>query len=231
MLEIKFVRQNLSLVQTALSNRGASVDMDLFKTWDERRRTTLFDIEELRRLRNTVSDKIAQMKRAGEPSEDLILQMREVAEKIKTLEKYLSEDEERVHAALMDIPNIPHESVPIGKNETENVVLQQVGEKPTFDFTPKPHWEIGEGLKILDFERAAKITGARFPLYFGAGARLERALINFMLDIHTQEHGYLEVLPPFIVNRNSMTHTGQLPKFREDLFKLEGWDYFMIPTA
>ncbi len=231
MLEIKFVRQNLSLVQTALSNRGAAVNIDLFKNTDERRRTTLFDIEELRHRRNTVSDQIARMKKSGENADDLIVQMRNVSEKIKTLDKMLSQDEEMIYATLMEIPNIPHESVPIGKDETDNRVIKQVGEKPAFDFAPKPHWEIGENLKILDFERAAKITGARFPLYFGAGARLERALINFMLDIHTLEHGYLEVLPPFIVNRNSMTHTGQLPKFEEDLFKLENWDYFMIPTA
>ena len=231
MLEIKFVRQNLSFVQKALLNRGAAIDLDLFKETDERRRATLFEIEELRHHRNTVSDQIARMKKSGENAGDIVLKMRDVSEKIKNLEKKLSEDEGTIHKALMEIPNIPHDSVPVGKDETENTVIKQVGEKPAFDFAPKPHWEIGEGLKILDFERAAKITGARFPLYFGAGARLERALVNFMLDIHTKEHHYQEVLPPFIVNRNSMTHTGQLPKFEEDLFKLEGWDYFLIPTA
>ena len=231
MLEIKFVRQNLSFVQKTLLNRGAAIDLDLFKETDERRRATLFEIEELRHHRNTVSDQIARMKKSGENADDIVLKMRDVSEKIKRLEKRLSEDEETIHKALMEIPNIPHDSVPVGKDETENTVIKQVGEKPAFNFTPKPHWEIGEGLKILDFERAAKITGARFPLYFGAGARLERALVNFMLDIHTSEHHYQEVLPPFIVNRNSMTHTGQLPKFEEDLFKLEGWDHFLIPTA
>ena len=231
MLEIKFVRQNLSFVQKALLNRGAAINLDLFKETDERRRATLFEIEKLRHRRNTASDQIARMKKSGEDADDIVLQMRDVSEKIKNLEKELSEDEEIIHAALMEMPNIPHDSVPVGKDETENTIIKQVGEKPAFDFTPKPHWEIGEGLKILDFERAAKITGARFPLYFGAGARLERALVNFMLDIHTDEHHYQEVLPPFIVNRNSMTHTGQLPKFEEDLFKLEGWDYFLIPTA
>ena len=231
MLEIKFVRQNLSFVQKALLNRGAAIDLDLFKETDERRRATLFEIEELRHHRNTVSDQIARMKKSGENAGDIVLKMRDVSEKIKNLEKKLSEDEGTIHKALMEIPNIPHDSVPVGKDETENTVIKQVGEKPAFDFAPKPHWEIGEGLKILDFERAAKITGTRFPLYFRAGARLERALVNFMLDIHTGEHHYQEVLPPFIVNRNSMTHTGQLPKFEEDLFKLEGWDYFLIPTA
>jgi len=231
MLEIKFVRQNLSFVQKELLNRGAAIDLNLFKETDKRRRATLFEIEELRHHRNTVSDQIARMKKSGENADDIVLKMRDVSEKIKNLEKRLSEDEETIHKALMEIPNIPHDSVPVGKDETENTVIKQVGEKPAFDFTPKPHWEIGEALKILDFERAAKITGARFPLYFGAGARLERALVNFMLDIHTSEHHYQEVLPPFIVNRNSMTHTGQLPKFEEDLFKLEGWDYFLIPTA
>ncbi len=231
MLEIKFVRENLSLVQKSILNRGTSVNIDLFENTEEKRRKTLFEIEELRHRRNTVSDQIARMKKSGETADDLIVQMRDVSERIKTLEKTLTEHEETLHTVLMEIPNIPHESVPIGKDETENVVIKQVGDKPDFDFIPKPHWEIGEQLKILDFERAARMTGARFPLYIGAGARLERALINFMLDIHTQEHGYQEILPPFMVNRNSMIHTGQLPKFEADLFKLEGWDYFLIPTA
>ena len=147
------------------------------------------------------------------------------------MEKTLAETQESLSAILMGLPNIPHASVPVGKDSTENPVIKTWGSPPQFDFAPKAHWDIGDDLNILDFERAAKITGARFPLYFDAGARLERALINFMLDLHTREHGYLEVLPPFMVNRKTMTGTGQLPKFEEDLFKLEEWDYFLIPTA
>jgi seryl-tRNA synthetase len=157
--------------------------------------------------------------------------MRTVAAEVKHLEKDLAKVEATVSGIIMGIPNIPHPSVPVGKDENDNPLLRREGEVPTFDFKPLAHWTIGENLKILDFERAARITGARFPLYFGAGARLERALINFMLETHTGQHGYTEILPPFIVNRQTMTHTGQLPKFEEDLFKLEGWDYFLIPTA
>jgi seryl-tRNA synthetase len=157
--------------------------------------------------------------------------MREVGGRIKTLELHLTENEKKINQILLGLPNLPHTSVPIGKDSSENPVLKKTGTPPDFDFEPLPHWTLGENLKILDFETASKITGARFPLYLGAGAKLERALINFMLDIHTTEHAYKEVLPPFIVNRDSMTNTGQLPKFEEDLFKLEGWDYFMVPTA
>ena len=231
MLEIKFVRQNLSTVQKALEKRGETADLDTIKTSDKRRRTTLLKIEDLRHRRNVVSDQIAQMKKEGENAEDLVTEMRSVSEEIKQLEKMISEDEIILRKILMELPNIPHSSVPVGKDSADNVVVKQVGDQPVFDFSPKSHWEIGERLKIFDFDRASKMTGARFPLYFGAGARLERALINFLLDIHTKQNGYLEILPPFIVNRQSMTQTGQLPKFEEDLFKLEGWDYFMIPTA
>jgi len=157
--------------------------------------------------------------------------MRSVGERIKVLETEIGACDATLAEILLAIPNMPHESVPIGKSEADNPLLKTVGEPPTFDFEVKGHWDIGEQLKILDFNRAAQIAGARFPLYLGAGARLERALINFMLDIHTGEHGYTEVLPPYIVNRQTMTHTGQLPKFEEDLFKIENWDYFLIPTA
>jgi seryl-tRNA synthetase len=231
MLEIKFVRQNLSIVEKSLSNRGKSVDLETLKACDVRRKTVLLEIEELRRQRNTVSDQIAQMKKAGDEPENLMQSMRDVGSKIKNLEKDLDLNEQAVISILMEIPNIPHASVPIGKDSTDNPVFKTVGTPPEFDFTPLPHWTIGEHLGIFDFERASRITGARFPLYFGAGARLERALISLMLDTHTTCHGYTEVLPPFIVNRSSMTHTGQLPKFAEDLFKLEGWEYYLIPTA
>ncbi len=231
MLEIKFVRQNLPAIETALANRAAAADLDRFRDCDTRRRAVLQEIEELRHRRNVVSDQIAEMKKKGEDAEGPVAEMREVSSRIKELERSLAEYEAAVQEIVMGLPNIPHESVPVGASEAENELVKSEGTPPTFDFEAKAHYEIGEALGILDFERAAKIAGARFPLYFGAGARLERALINFMLDVHTGEHGYREVLPPYIVNRKTMTGTGQLPKFAEDLFKLEGWDYFLIPTA
>ncbi len=231
MLEIKFLRQNLPLVKKALENRGEKAKFGAFEICDTDRRTILLEIEELRHHRNVVSDQIAQMKKNGEDTNSLVAEMRDVSSKIKELDRSLSEKDETIKEILMGLPNIPHPSVPIGADSSDNICIKQEGEKPVFDFTPQPHWDLGEHLGIFDFDRASKITGARFPLYLGVGARLERALINFMLDIHTSEHGYKEVLPPFIVNRKAMTNTGQLPKFEEDLFKLEGLDYFMIPTA
>lgn len=231
MLEIKYLRQKLSTVQKALKTRGHRADLKAFQKWDDERRDVLQEIESLRHERNVVSDRIAEMKKAGEDAEAIVVEMRVVSSKIKDLDKKLSESQEAIDDFLMGLPNIPHATVPIGKDETENSEIRKVGAIPEFEFEPQPHWEIGSRLKILDLDRASRITGARFPLYFGAGARLERALINFMLDTHIAEHGYLEVLPPFIVNRESMTHTGQLPKFEEDLFKLSGWEYFLIPTA
>jgi seryl-tRNA synthetase len=231
MLEIKFLRQNLKDVQKAMDVRGAAIDLGLFEKTDTRRRKMLQEIESLRHRRNRVSDRIAELKKAGEDADKLVLEMREVSSSIKTLDKTLADVEKEMTALLLEMPNLPHESVVVGKDEHDNPLVRQVGNPPTFEFQPLPHWDIGSRLGILDFERAAKITGARFPLYFGYGAALERALINFMLALHTGEHGYQEVLPPFVVNRQTITHTGQLPKFEEDLFKLEGWDYFMVPTA
>ena len=231
MLEIKLVRENLELVKTAMQNRGTAFDWAAFQAHDARRKTILFELEELRRQRNLVSGEVARMKRNGENADAIIDQMRDVSTTIKNLEKDLGEGESAINEMIMAMPNIPHASVPVGKNEMENPVIKTVGEPTAFSYAPLPHWTIGENLGILDFTRAAKIAGARFPLYLGAGARLERALINFMLDLHTTEYGYKEVLPPFIVNRKSMTGTGQLPKFEADLFKLEGLDYFLIPTA
>ena len=231
MLEIKFLRQNLKGVQKAMGARGATVDLVAFEKADTERRKILQEIESLRHRRNTVSDQIAELKKSGENAEKLVLEMREVSRNIKTLDKSLAEIEKDVSDLLLQIPNLPHDSVPIGRDETDNSLVRQNGSPPAFDYQPLPHWTIGGNLGILDFERASKIAGARFPLYFGQGAALERALINFMLALHTGKHGYQEVLPPFIVNRQTITHTGQLPKFEEDLFKLEGWDYFMVPTA
>lgn len=231
MLEIKFVRQNLPIVQQAMQNRNARVDWSLFSEVDQKRTTILGEIEQLRHRRNVASEQIALLKKQGQATEQQVEEMRLVGDRIKVLEAQLAENELVLQTLIMGIPNIPHASVPVGANEKDNPVLLTVGEPPHFDFEPKAHWEIGEQLGIFDFGRSAQITGARFPLYLGAGARLERALINFMLDIHTLQHGYKEVLPPFMVNRQSMTNTGQLPKFEEDLFKIENWDYFLIPTA
>lgn len=231
MLDIKFVRDNFSKVEQALEARGAALGLAGLKAIDSRRLGLLQEIESLRYLRNTVSERIARMKKEGEDASGQMADMRKVSADIKEKEKFLAELDADIQEILMGIPNIPHESVPVGKNDSQNISLRRIGEPPSFTFEPLAHWTLGEKLGILDFERAAKLAGARFPLYFGAGARLERALINFMLDIHTSEHGYKEVLPPFMVNRSAMTHTGQLPKFAEDLFKIEGWDYFLIPTA
>jgi len=231
MLEIKFVRQNLADVEKALEARGENADLAAFREADERRRDYLQQAEALRHKRNVVSEQVAKLKKAGESAEDIVTEMRTVSAQIKALDKELSANEDIVQAILMGLPNIPHASVPVGKDENDNPVERQIGTPPVFDFEPQAHWDIGSRLNIFDFDRAAKITGARFPLYLGAGARLERALISFMLDLHTTRHGYTEILPPFIVNRTTMTGTGQLPKFEEDLFKLEGWDYYLIPTA
>ena len=231
MLEIKFIRKNLSIVQQALASRQMDLNLDPFLSKDEERRRILGELETLRHRRNVVSDQIAQIKRDGRSAHEQVQEMRGVGDRIKELEKNLAEVQQFFDTLTMELPNIPHPSVPIGKNSDENQLVKTVGQPPAFGFEPRPHWDIGTQLKIIDFDRAAKITGARFPLYFGDGAKLERALINFMLDTHTSQHGFTEILPPFIVNRQSMTNTGQLPKFALDLFKLENWDYFLIPTA
>jgi seryl-tRNA synthetase len=231
MLEIKFVRQNLERVQQALENRGGTADWPLFVHTDDQRKSILGEIEQLRHRRNVVSDEIAAMKKSGQDAQAMVITMREVGDRIKALEKELARHDEQLQSFLLGIPNLPHASVPKGKDETENTLVKTHGTPPRFEFEALPHWEIGSRLGILDLERAARITGARFPLLFGDGALLERALIGFMLNTHTLEHGYTEILPPFIVNRRTMTHTGQLPKFEADLFKLENWDYFLIPTA
>jgi seryl-tRNA synthetase len=231
MLEIKFVRQNLSTVKAAMAARGHHAEFDTFEKGDDERRKILQKIESLRHQRNVVSERIAKMRKTGDDTEAIVVEMRAVSSEIKGLDKKLSNNQQIIDTFILGLPNIAHSSVPFGADEKDNPVVRKVGTLPEFSNSPKPHWEIGSRLKILDLDRASKITGARFPLYFGAGARLERALINFMLDTHVNEHGYQEVLPPFIVNRQSMTNTGQLPKFEEDLFKLSGWDYFLIPTA
>ncbi len=231
MLELKFIRENIELVKTALKNRQYEIDIDDMMAADARRRRLLQRVEELRNVRNRVSQEIGRLKKEKKDASDKIEEMKAVGREIKEIEKELAAVEEKVKDYLLSIPNIPHPGVPVGKDEEDNVVVKRWGDIPTFDFEPLPHWDVGEGLGILDFERAAKITGSRFVVYHQDGARLERALINFMLDLHTLKHGYKEVLPPFIVNEDSMKGTGQLPKFKEDLFKLEGWNYYLIPTA
>ncbi|OPX20472.1 MAG: serine--tRNA ligase [Desulfobacca sp. 4484_104] len=231
MLEVKYVREHLAEVQAALKNRGQEPSLGDFVDLDEARRQLLAEVENLRHERNTASEEVGRLKKAGQEAGSLINRVRQINQRIKEIDGELQEKEAEVRAILLNIPNIPHHSVPIGASSDDNPVVKQWGEPPHFDFNPLPHWEIGEKLDILDFERAARITGARFALLKGAGARLERALINFMLDLHTQKHGYLEVLPPFMTNSASMLGTGQLPKFQEDLFKLEGWDYYLVPTA
>lgn len=231
MLDIKFVRENRELVQRMLQQRGYDLELQSILASDQERRQVIKEVESLKHERKAVSDQIAQMKKRGEDASEIITRMRQVSQRIKVLDQELAEREDELHQSLLLIPNVPHETVPVGKDEQDNPVVKRWGEISQFSFTPKPHWELGESLGILDFERAAKMTGARFTLYWGVGARLERALINFMLDLHTTKHGYQEVLPPFMVNSSAMTGTGQLPKFKEDLFKLENWDYYLVPTA
>jgi seryl-tRNA synthetase len=214
-----------------LEQRGYDMELQPLLALDQQRREAIQEVESLKHERKVVSDQIAQMKKKGEDASAIITRMRQVSQRIKELDVKLGEVEDEIHRSLLLIPNVPHESVPVGKDADDNPVVKRWGEISQFSFTPKHHWELGESLGILDFERAAKITGARFTLYWGLGARLERALINFMLDLHTTKHGYLEVLPPFMVNSSAMTGTGQLPKFKEDLFKLEDWDYYLVPTA
>ncbi|MBI5656100.1 MAG: serine--tRNA ligase [Geobacter sp.] len=230
MLDPRFIRENMELVESRLKTRGEGVDLGRFRELDTRRREMLLQSETLKALRNKVSEEISRIKDKSQ-AQGRIAEMREVSQKIKGLDEELRGVEEELENVLLMIPNIPHASVPVGTSEADNVEVRQWGKRPVMDFTPKPHWEIGEDLRILDFERGAKLTGARFTLYRGAGARLERALLNFMLDLHTERHNYLEMLPPFMVNRESMTGTGQLPKFEDDLFHLDGVDYFLIPTA
>jgi seryl-tRNA synthetase len=231
MLDIKFLRQNIDFVRKKMLERGQDINLEAFAALDEKRRRVLQEVETLRNERNTASKEIGEKKKKKEDTSPLIAKMSDVSKRIKELDESLKKIEEALGGILMIIPNVPHESVVYGTSSEDNPVVRVWGEKPQFAFTPKPHWEIGEDLNILDFARGAKITGARFTLYRALGALLERAIINFMLDLHTSEHGYTEVLTPFMVNSESMTGTGQLPKFAEDLFKIEKTDYYLIPTA
>ena len=230
MLDLKYLRENLDEVEQKLRTRGESLTLAPFRELDQKRRTLLQESESLKAERNQVSALIGRTKDKSQVQGE-ITRMKEVSGRIKELDAELKAAEEQLQQWLLQVPNIPHEKTPVGDSEEDNPVVRQWGEPTQFDFEPKAHWDLGEQLGILDFERAVKLSGARFSLSLGAGARLERALINFMLDLHTQEHKYVEVLPPFMVNRVSMTGTGQLPKFESDLFHTEDVDLFLIPTA
>jgi len=231
MLDIKYLRQNADFVRKKMEERGQGIELEKFLSLDAKRRDILQEVETLRMERNAVSKEIGERKKRQDDVSALVVRMGEVSARIKELDELLKKTEDDLHDILLIIPNIPHESVVCGKSSEDNPVVRIWGEKPQFDFPPRPHWEIGENLNILDFVRGAKIAGARFTLYRGMGAMLERALINFMLDLHIFEHHYTEVLTPFMANKESMTGTGQLPKFADDLFKIEKSDYYLIPTA
>lgn len=231
MFDIKFVFENTDFVIKKSKARGVNINLDEFIKLYKQKRTCLKRVENLRFEKNKTSQLIGQMKKEEKDASSIISEMKKVSEEIKRLGEELKEIDENLRKILLIIPNIPHESVPEGQRPEDNVKVRSFGEKPKFSFPIKPHWDIGKRLGILDFERAAKIAGSRFAIYFGAGAQMERALINYMLDIHTKEKGYKEVLPPFIANKESLTGTGNLPKFENDLFKLRGYSWYMIPTA
>lgn len=232
MLDIKRVRENFEEVKKVLLTRNEDLgNFNEFEVLDVKRRELIAKTEVLKAERNKASEQIAVMKRNKEDATEAITRTRELGDEIKVLDAELREVEEKFDYMMMRLPNIPHESVPVGETEDDNVEVYTWGEKPTFDFEPKPHWDVATDNEIVDFERAGKVTGSRFLFYRGLGARLERALMSFMMDLHSDEHGYEEMLPPVIINRDSLTGTGQLPKFEEDVFKLEGLDYFMAPTA
>ncbi len=233
MLDLGFVRANLELVEEKLRHRGQDPAELLgdFKSLDARRREAITEAEQLKAQRNKLTEEVAKKKKAGEDASAIMDQVRGMKERIDADQQSADSIDKDLQAILQRIPNLPQATVPVGKSEADNVVVKTWGEKPTFDFTPKPHWELGEALGILDQARAAKLSGARFAVYWAQGARLERALAGYMLDLHTTHHGYTEVLPPYMVNSASMYGTGQLPKFAEDLFKCENGDYWLIPTA
>ncbi len=233
MLDLKFVRENREKVVSEIKKRGIDLDLEDLIRYDDKRKEFSKKADELKAKKNKVSDEIGKLKREGKEdvAEDKREEMKGISYEIKELDERIKRCEDSISEILLLIPNLPDASVPVGADETGNVEIKKWGEPAKFSFEPKAHWDIGEALDIIDFERAGKITGARFVLYKGAGALLERSLISFMLNLHTREHRYKEVLPPFMVNRASMTGTGQLPKFEKELFKVEGDDYFLIPTA
>lgn len=232
MFDVKLLRSDFERVRSRLLARGKSIDeIDRFTALDAKRRESLQQVEQLKNRRNIVSQDIAKLKKQGQDAAELINEMKTVSDQIKDLDEAVRELEDQVNAVLLAIPNLPHDSVPTGSSEEDNVEIRRWGEPALPSFEVKPHWELAADLDILDFEAAAKVTGSRFVFLKGLGARLERALINFMMDLHCDQHGYEEMIPPYIVNRSSLTGTGQLPKFEEDVFKIENSEYFLIPTA
>jgi seryl-tRNA synthetase len=230
-LEPKFIRANADEVRAAIENKGEQVDLDEYLSLDEERRRTLTEADELKAERNRVSKEIAEAKRGGGDPDAKIAGMRELSQRIKEMDERLKAIEERTSSLLMWIPNVPHPSVPVGRSEEDNVIIRTWGEKPEFGFRPVPHWDIGEALGLVDFKRASNIAGSNFSLFKGWGARLVRGLVGFMLDMHTRRHGYTEVWPPSLANRDSMAGTGQLPKLEDDMYLCDVDDFFLIPTA
>jgi seryl-tRNA synthetase len=231
MYDLSSFRQNMDAIADRLADRGFTLDVDSFRKLDAERRTALTGAEQLTAQQNVQSQEIGKLKKAGQDTSELQAKLREMREEAASLQAKATALDDEYRLLLAGVPNTPHESVPTGKSADENVEVRRWGTPQEFAFTPKPHWDLGPELGILDFDRAAKITGARFAVYMGLGAKLERALINFMLDVHTQQHGYTEVLPPFMINSASLFGTGQLPKFEADLFKIQGTDYYLAPTA
>jgi len=231
MLDLNFLRNTFETVRERLMARGGGDPLAAFPETDNARRAAVTEIESLKAQRNQLSAEVAKAKKEGRDASEAIAQSKETGARIKQLEDKVSELDETLRNLLRGVPNVPHESVPAGRDESGNVEVRRWGKPPEFSFEPKAHWDLGPELGILDLERAAKVTGARFAVLWNAGAQLERALMNFMLDVHTREHGYTEVLPPFVVNSKSLTGTGQLPKFADDQFRLEGTDYWLVPTA
>lgn len=231
MHDLSFFRNNLASLEQRLATRGFKLETAEFAALDAERRRAVTETEQLKALRNAESTEIAKLRKAGADTTERQQKMREIGDTITTLDEKQKSVDERFRQMLLSVPNIPHESVPVGRSADDNVEIRRWGKPPEFDFAPQPHWDLGPALNILDMERAAKVTGARFAVYIGLGAKLERALINFMLDVHTREHGYTEVLPPFLINTASLEGTGQLPKFAEDLFHCENTDFWLAPTA
>lgn len=231
MLEPKFIRANVDIIRSAIENKGEKADLDEYLALDEERRAALTEADLLKAERNRVSKEIAEAKRGGGDPVEKIESMKEVSRRIKEMDDRLKAIEERTSELLMWIPNVPHPSVPVGRTEDDNVIVRHWGEKPGFDFKPVPHWDIGEALGLVDFKRASTIAGSNFSLFKGGGARLVRGLVGFMLDMHTRSHGYTEVWPPSLANRESMAGTGQLPKLEEDMYFCNVDDFFLIPTA
>jgi len=230
MLDIRAIRSNPEEIKRKLSRRGQEFRIDEVLELDEQRRQVIYEVEELKSRKNKVSEEVAKLKKAKQDAEAVVLEMRQVSEKIKEMDERVRNLDEEIAGILLTVPNTPYDGIPDGSSDADNVEIRKQGEPTKFEYEPKAHWDIGVDLNILDFETAGKVTGARFTFYRGLGAKLERALINFMLDTHT-ENGYTEIFPPFMVHRRSMTGTGQLPKFEEDAFKVQNTEYFLVPTA